>query len=129
MRASAVLGVLSVFPLLASASYHDPSHAAHARHARHAQRGLQSRADIERSISAYNKNAVVAKRANNVTDSKLDACPGYVASNVHRTAYSLSADLKLAGHACNVYGPDLTSLRLQVTYETGKFVLPNGRSI
>lgn len=115
MRVWTTLGAFALSPLLASAS--DSSNSVHA------QRGLRSRADIERSISnlaASNKHAAPAKRANNVTDSELDACPGYTAFNVHTTAYSLSADLKLAGAACNVYGPDLSSLSLKVTYETCK---------
>ena len=105
------LSALALLPLLTSVS-----HASHATYA--AQRGLQSREGIEHSISNYaalNKHAAVAKR---VSDEDLDACPGYTASNVQVTAYSLRANLKLAGDSCNVYGPDLTSLKLSVTYET-----------
>jgi alpha-glucosidase len=47
----------------------------------------------------------------------LDSCPGYSAKNVKQTSSTLTADLVLAGTACNVYGPDLTSLKLQVEYE------------
>lgn len=48
-------------------------------------------------------------------------CPGYKASNVKTTAGGIiSADLTLAGAACNVYGTDLDNLVLQVEYETGK---------
>lgn len=54
------------------------------------------------------------------SDQPLTACPGYKASNVHTTATGLTADLKLAGKACNVYGTDLDHLILEVTYETGK---------
>jgi alpha-glucosidase len=50
----------------------------------------------------------------------LASCPGYKASNVKATSSSLTADLKLAGHACNVYGTDLTDLTLSVVYETGE---------
>lgn len=52
------------------------------------------------------------------SDDLLAACPGYAASNVQTTATSLSADLTLAGPACNVYGDDLQDLTLEVTYET-----------
>ncbi|KDQ10939.1 glycoside hydrolase family 31 protein [Botryobasidium botryosum FD-172 SS1] len=45
------------------------------------------------------------------------SCPGYTAMNVNQTGSSFSADLVLAGEACNVYGPDLTQLKLTVTYE------------
>jgi hypothetical protein len=41
-----------------------------------------------------------------------DICPGYKASNVQRTPYGLTADLSLAGTACNVYGTDIDSLSL-----------------
>ena len=50
----------------------------------------------------------------------LDACPGYKAENVRQAGANLTADLVLAGHACNVFGPDLQKLQLQVTYETGE---------
>lgn len=50
----------------------------------------------------------------------LSKCPGYKASNVRTGRSTLTADLKLAGKACNVYGDDLKNLRLEVTYETGK---------
>lgn len=53
---------------------------------------------------------------------KRAACPGYKASNVKTTGSSLTADLKLAGSACNVYGKDLTHLTLEVTYEDGKMM-------
>jgi alpha-glucosidase len=48
----------------------------------------------------------------------LAACPGYSASNVKTTATGLTADLTLAGPACNMYGDDLQHLTLDVTYET-----------
>lgn len=50
----------------------------------------------------------------------LASCPGYKASNVKTDSSSLTADLSLAGAACNVYGDDLSSLTLKVVYETGK---------
>jgi hypothetical protein len=53
------------------------------------------------------------------SDNPLRACPGYKASNVKTSSTSLTADLKLAGPACNVYGTDLDNLVLEVTYETG----------
>ncbi|QSZ32968.1 hypothetical protein DSL72_002552 [Monilinia vaccinii-corymbosi] len=48
----------------------------------------------------------------------LSECPGYTASNIKTTSSSLSADLTLAGPACNTYGVDLQSLTLKVVYET-----------
>lgn len=47
-------------------------------------------------------------------------CPGYRASNVEETESGLTADLTLAGDACNIYGEDLESLKLVVEYQTGK---------
>lgn len=45
-------------------------------------------------------------------------CPGYVASNVVRNALGLTATLKLAGNACNVYGNDIRTLNLSVQYQS-----------
>lgn len=50
----------------------------------------------------------------------LTACPGYKASNVQTSATGLTADLSLAGKACDVYGTDLTNLTLEVSYDTGE---------
>jgi alpha-glucosidase len=47
-----------------------------------------------------------------------DVCPGYTASNVLRTPYGLTADLSLAGSACNVYGTDVEALSLTVEYQS-----------
>ncbi|CAM1501165.1 Fc.00g103270.m01.CDS01 [Cosmosporella sp. VM-42] len=48
---------------------------------------------------------------------KLGDCPGYTASNVKTSGTGLTANLKLAGQACNAYGTDLKDLTLEVTYE------------
>ncbi|KFY10290.1 hypothetical protein V491_07732 [Pseudogymnoascus sp. VKM F-3775] len=48
----------------------------------------------------------------------LAKCPGYKASNVKTGKSSLTADLKLAGKACNAYGTDLESLTLEVEYQS-----------
>jgi alpha-glucosidase len=50
----------------------------------------------------------------------LSKCPGYAASNIVKTSSSLKADLKLNGAKCNVYGPDLEELKLEVEYQTGE---------
>jgi alpha-glucosidase len=47
-------------------------------------------------------------------------CPGYSASNVQQTANGLTANLNLAGPACNIYGTDLRNLTLSVEYQSGK---------
>lgn len=58
-------------------------------------------------------------RANSTNSTgDLASCPGYKASNVKTTSSSVTADLTLAGTACNVYGDDLESLTLEVVYET-----------
>ncbi|KAF1831896.1 hypothetical protein BDW02DRAFT_504169 [Decorospora gaudefroyi] len=50
--------------------------------------------------------------------SSLADCPGYTASNVQDNGSKVTADLSLAGTACNVYGDDLNDLRLEVEYQT-----------
>ncbi|KAL1594565.1 hypothetical protein SLS60_010326 [Paraconiothyrium brasiliense] len=45
-------------------------------------------------------------------------CPGYEASNVVKTDSSLTADLTLAGDACNVYSDDVKDLKLLVEYQS-----------
>ena len=56
-----------------------------------------------------------------LVDPRLSACPGYDASNVKSSGSTLTADLHLAGPACNVYGNDLANLTLTVTYDTGAY--------
>ena len=51
--------------------------------------------------------------------SSLNDCPGYTASNVQNDGSTVTADLTLAGTACNVYGDDLANLKLLVEYQTG----------
>ncbi|KAJ5272341.1 hypothetical protein N7478_007466 [Penicillium angulare] len=47
------------------------------------------------------------------------SCPGYKASNVKLNHGAIvSADLTLAGTACNIYGTDLHDLKLEVEYQT-----------
>ncbi|KAF9700636.1 hypothetical protein EKO04_002035 [Ascochyta lentis] len=50
--------------------------------------------------------------------SSLESCPGYTASNFQNDGARVTADLALAGTACNVYGDDLTDLKLEVEYQT-----------
>lgn len=57
------------------------------------------------------------------SNNALAACPGYKASNVKTSNNGLTAQLSLAGKACNVYGNDLKDLILEVTYENGKSCL------
>lgn len=57
---------------------------------------------------------------NSITGRDVSDCPGYTASNVEVSSSGLTADLSLAGEACNVYGEDLEDLILEVTYETSE---------
>lgn len=65
-------------------------------------------------------------------------CPGYTASNVQETAGGVTADLTLAGDACNVYGNDIVDLSLSVEYQSKerlavriipKYLAPENRSL
>jgi alpha-glucosidase len=47
------------------------------------------------------------------------SCPGYTASDVITTDRVITAQLTLAGPACNSYGIDLQNLTLLVEYQTG----------
>lgn len=58
-------------------------------------------------------------------NSAADKCPGYKASNVKTSAHSLTADLKLAGKACNAFSKDVERLKLVVSYDTGKPLPPH----
>ncbi|KAI0885492.1 glycoside hydrolase family 31 protein [Annulohypoxylon maeteangense] len=65
-------------------------------------------------------SAAAVVRRDNPSDNALTSCPGYKASNVVKTASGLTADLTLAGAACNVYGTDVKDLTLEVSYDTEK---------
>jgi hypothetical protein len=51
----------------------------------------------------------------------LASCPGYSASNLKDDGSTVTADLTLAGTACNAYGEDITNLKLLVEYQTGTY--------
>lgn len=50
----------------------------------------------------------------------VDNCTGYAASNIVETDSSLTADLTLAGAACNLYSQDIKNLKLLVEYQNSK---------
>jgi alpha-glucosidase len=50
----------------------------------------------------------------------VDNCPGYTASNVVEKDSTLTADLTLAGDACNAYSDDIKNLKLLVEYQTNE---------
>lgn len=54
------------------------------------------------------------------TTPNLDSCHGYSASVIQTTSTTLTAQLQFNNGSCNVYGPDLQTLSLTVTYETGE---------
>lgn len=58
-----------------------------------------------------------------VRDADPNVCPGYAASNVVKTDSSLTADLTLAGAACNVYSDDIKDLKLVVEYQTSECLM------
>lgn len=60
----------------------------------------------------------IVERAEKAVD--VDDCPGYVARNVKHTKTGLTAELRLAGKACNAYGKDIPKLKLEVSYDTGE---------
>ncbi|KAF2452397.1 putative alpha-glucosidase [Lineolata rhizophorae] len=72
------------------------------------------------SAAPTNNIDVLDRRQLPPTDADVDGCPGYTASNVVQSGSSFSADLTLAGDACNAYGDDIEELTLSVTYETDK---------
>lgn len=65
-------------------------------------------------------------------------CPGYTASNVRESDNGVTADLTLAGPACNVYGTDIHDLVLDVQYQSKerlavrihpKYLAPSNQSL
>ncbi|EIW74552.1 glycoside hydrolase family 31 protein [Coniophora puteana RWD-64-598 SS2] len=46
------------------------------------------------------------------------SCPGYTLQELKQTDTGLTAQLDLAGEACNAFGNDIQNLTIQVTYET-----------
>jgi alpha-glucosidase len=69
------------------------------------------------SASASPYNDLISRQATYEGD--LTQCPGYAASNVKQNGATMTADLILAGPACNAYGTDIEHLSLEVTYDTG----------
>lgn len=72
------------------------------------------------AVAAVSATSVDLRSASN--GDPLAKCPGYKASNIKTGKSTLTADLKLAGKACNVYGDDLQSLTLEVEYESGRLI-------
>lgn len=64
--------------------------------------------------------SIPAEAAVSVLSRDLTSCPGYTVSSVTNTSNTITANLKLAGTACNVNGADVADLQLLVEYQTGK---------
>jgi alpha-glucosidase len=65
-------------------------------------------------------------------------CPGYKASKVITSENTVTADLSLAGPACNAYGNEIPDLVLEVQYQNTaqlnvkiypKYIAPSNRSL
>ena len=49
---------------------------------------------------------------------RTDHMIGYSLTSLKNTEYGLTADLSLAGEACNAFGLDISNLTIEVTYES-----------
>lgn len=69
--------------------------------------------------------AVIGSELDLRSDSpSIDQCPGYCATNVRKSGnQTVAADLSLDGSPCNVYGTDLTTLKLQVEYQSSQWII------
>jgi len=76
-------------------------------------RGLLPLLSAALGLAGLSSGVAIEKRAS------VDACPGYAATNIQKTDNTITADLNLGGAACNVYGTDLTDLKLLVEFQTG----------
>lgn len=75
------------------------------------------------AIPTPRDTSLISAREVPVSALDVSQCPGYAASNVEVTDSGLTADLTLAGPACNAFSDDLKDLKLLVEYQTGKFRL------
>ncbi|KAH4392436.1 alpha-glucosidase [Parastagonospora nodorum] len=90
-------------------------------------------ADDTRSATCVTPNV-----ANPNAPDAQELCPGYKAVNVVTSDNTFTADLSLAGTACNVYGNDISDLVLEVQYQNAaqvnvkiypKYIAPSNRSL
>ncbi|KAL6305606.1 glycosyl hydrolases family 31-domain-containing protein [Sparassis latifolia] len=75
--------------------------------------GVLGRADFRRD--ALSSSFVVNDSTHSLN---VSSCPGYTLSSLTETASGLTAQLNLAGPACNAFGQDISNLTLQVNYDT-----------
>lgn len=71
-------------------------------------------------LATFTFGDLIARQRSNTS---LDGCPGYKASNIEDNGSTFTADLFLAGKPCHAYGRDLVDLKLEVEYQTGKHEL------
>ena len=67
-------------------------------------------------MSRYVLPPTVRRMEDSVSDTSV--VPGYTLSALRETRRGLTAELNLAGPACNAFGRDVTNLTLEVTYDT-----------
>ncbi|EMD34263.1 glycoside hydrolase family 31 protein [Gelatoporia subvermispora B] len=71
-----------------------------------------------RSLLSSTLGFVAIASSTAVDQATLNACPGYELHNVKTQGLTLLADLSIRGKACDLFGPDVEELLLNVTYET-----------
>ncbi|KAJ5259270.1 CAZyme family GH31 [Penicillium angulare] len=71
-----------------------------------------------RGLFLFLKFSLAGAAAIGIRTDTADQCPGYSSINIIENAHSLTADLVLAGDACDLYGSDLRNLKLLVEYQT-----------
>ncbi|MBE3109428.1 MAG: hypothetical protein IMZ46_02780 [Acidobacteria bacterium] len=81
---------------------------------------LTSAAALSGAVHAQSKGGVddLDDAGNDLYEKDLSACPGYKVTEQHETESGFTAQLSLAGQACDVYGIDLPELRLEVEHQT-----------
>lgn len=84
---------------------------------------LRRAAGVAAALSAIATATPVPALYSRQSNGDLSSCPGYSASNIQTSSTGMTADLSLAGDACNVYGDDIHDLTLTVEYQTGEYSL------
>ncbi|GJE89250.1 glycoside hydrolase family 31 protein [Phanerochaete sordida] len=75
---------------------------------------------LAREPSRLQRNVLPHQFAERASELSLNvsSCPGYALSALHETKTGLTAQLTLAGPACNAFGRDVANLTLEVTYDS-----------
>ena len=64
-------------------------------------------------------------QAEPIASQSIESCPGYVVNSYESSGDIITANLELAGTACNVYGNDIKSLKLLVEYQSSSLQSPS----